>query len=148
MSRASRIAILLVLLPTAAPGVPSRLSVLPLAFADEPCPAPNGATACSSRPALLVPLYAGFVVLQALDVHSSVTAVERGGRETNPLLAPLVDRPAAFVALKVGATAGAIFAAEKVRRRSRIGAILLMAALDSAYATIVAHNYRLTQRLR
>jgi hypothetical protein len=125
------------------------LSVIPPAFAEQPCaPQTVGKPTCSERPPALIPLYAGFVTLQGLDVHSSVTVVDRGGRETNPLLAPLVNRPAAFVALKVGATAGTIFVAEKLRRRSRVGAIVFMVALDSAYATIVAHNYRVAHRLR
>ena len=32
--------------------------------------------------------------------------------------------------------------ADKVRGRSRVGAIAMMAALNSAYAVVVAHNYR------
>jgi len=35
--------------------------------------------------------------------------------------------------------------AEKVRSKSRVGAILLMAALNSTYATVVAHNYRVVR---
>jgi len=38
-------------------------------------------------------------------------------------------------------TAATILLADKVRVRNRTGAIILMAALNSAYAIVVAHNY-------
>ena len=48
----------------------------------------------------------------------------------------------ALVALKAGVTASTILLTEKLRVRNRVGAIVLMAALNSAYAMVVVHNYR------
>jgi hypothetical protein len=96
---------------------------------------------------LLASLYASFVTLQALDAHSTLVAIDRGARETNPMMAPLVDRPAAFVALKAGTAAGVLYMTERVRRHSPLGAVLMMAAFNSAYATVVARNYRVAARL-
>jgi hypothetical protein len=96
---------------------------------------------------LLASLYASFVTLQALDAHSTLVAIDRGARETNPMMAPLVDRPAAFVALKAGTAAGVLYMTERVRRHSPLGAVLMMAAFNSAYATVVARNYRVAAQL-
>lgn len=91
---------------------------------------------------VLVPLYASFATLQMLDAHSTLRAVRAGGVEQNPMLRGIADKPVAMVALKAGVAASTIALAEKVRGRSRVGAIVLMAALNSAYAAVVVHNYR------
>ena len=96
---------------------------------------------------VLIPLYASFVVLQALDAHSTLLAVSRGAKETNPIAAPFVEHPAALVAFKAGMTVGTLYMVERVRRHSRVGAIVLTAAFNSAYATVVANNYRIAARL-
>jgi hypothetical protein len=115
--------------PPAAPAQPS----VP---ASEPPAAGRGA---------LVPLYASFVALQALDVHSTVRALNGGATEANPLLSGLAHRPGALIAVKAGLAATTILLAEKVRMKSRGAAIALMAAVNSAYAMIVAHNYRVVR---
>jgi hypothetical protein len=91
---------------------------------------------------ILVPLYVSFAALQVLDAHSTMRALSVGATEGNPLMAGLAGKPAAFVAVKAGLAASTIFLAEKLRARSRRGAVALMAVLNSVYATIVAHNYR------
>jgi hypothetical protein len=91
---------------------------------------------------VLVPLYVSFGALQMLDAHSTLRAVRAGGVEQNPLLRGVVNQPVAFVALKAGVAASTIALADKVRGRSRIGAIVLMAALNSVYTAVVVQNYR------
>ena len=91
---------------------------------------------------MLVPLYVSFASLQMLDAHSTIRAVRAGGVEQNPLMRGLADKPAALFALKAGVAASTIGLAERLRRHSRLGSIALMAGLDSAYAIVVAHNYR------
>jgi hypothetical protein len=44
--------------------------------------------------------------------------------------------------VKAGVAASTIVLADKMARGNRVGAIVLMAALNSAYAVVVAHNYR------
>ena len=106
-----------------------------------PSPSRSSVAAREGRGAL-VPLYLSFAALQALDVHSTLSAVNRGARETNPMMAGLVDKPLAFVALKAAISAGIIYLTERVRVRNRVGSIVLMTAFNSLYATIVANNYR------
>jgi hypothetical protein len=105
-------------------------------------PAFDVRSAPSSPRGVLVPLYASFASLQMLDAHSTLRAIRAGGVEQNPLLRGLADKPAALVAIKAGVAVSTIAVADKVRGRSRVGAIALMAALNSAYAVVVAHNYR------
>ena len=100
------------------------------------------AEAVPSRRGVFVPLYVSFAALQALDVHSTMRALEAGGTEQNPLLRGIASRPVALVALKAGVTASTILLTERFRARNRTGAIVLMAALNSAYAMIVTHNYQ------
>ena len=96
---------------------------------------------------VLTPLYVSFVALQGLDIHSTLMAMNRGARETNPMMAGLVNRPAAFVALKAGTAAGVLYMTERVRRHSPLGAVLMMVAFNSAYATVVANNYSVLSRM-
>jgi hypothetical protein len=134
----------IVLVVTLAPGLPAGASAVARALAQQ---APEtAATDTTGRDALAVSLYVGFGVLQGLDVHSTLTAVERGGREANPVMRALQGQPAGLVAVKAGATVGVVWAAEKLRRRNRIAALVLMGALNSAYAVVVASNYRAARR--
>jgi hypothetical protein len=94
----------------------------------------------SSR-GVLVPLYASFAALQALDAHSTLRGIHRGAVEQNPMLRSIANNPTALFAVKAGVAASTILIADKMRHRSRVGAIVLMAGLNSLYATIVAHNY-------
>jgi hypothetical protein len=100
------------------------------------------------RPPALVPLYVSFATLQALDAHSTMTALEHGARETNPLVRGAMSMPAGMVALKAGTAVGVIYLTEKLWKRNRVAAVLTMVALNSAYATIAAHNYQAVQRQR
>ena len=94
------------------------------------------------RPGALLPLYVSFATLQALDLHSTMRGVGEGGTEANPTMKPLVGQPAAFVAAKVAATAATFYVSERLWRRSRVGAVVFMLAVNGAYAAIVANNYR------
>jgi hypothetical protein len=116
------------------------LSGLPATATAETAPPPAPAATRSSR-GVLIPLYASFAALQALDAHSTSRGIHRGAVEQNPMLHSIADNPAALFAVKAGVAASTIVIADKVRSRSRVGAIALMAGLNSLYATIVVHNY-------
>lgn len=94
------------------------------------------------RPAPLVPLYASFVTLQILDLHSTHDALARGGAEANPALAGLAGNTVAMSAVKAAGTAGVILITEKLRARNKAAALGLMIATNSAMAWVVQHNYR------
>ena len=104
------------------------------------------APAAPKRPAALVPLYAGFVGLQALDVHSTMRALDNGGREANPLIGGVMGTPAGLMALKAGSAAAVVLVSEKLWKRSPAAAVITMVALNSAYAMVAAHNYSITRR--
>ena len=94
------------------------------------------------RPSLLVPLYVSFGTLQALDAHSTLRALQTGAREQNPIVEPFGRNPAALFALKSATTVGTIVLAEKLRRHHPVKALVMMTAVNVAYAAIVAANYR------
>jgi len=103
---------------------------------DRPAPRP--------RPAPLVPMYAAFATLQALDYHSTTRALSSGTAvEANPFVRPIADHPAGFIALKAGATVGMVWITERMWKQHPVQAVVFMAAANSAMALVVAHNYRL-----
>ena len=91
---------------------------------------------------VMLPLYAGFAALQLLDAHSTVRAINHGGVERNPIMRSLAGKPALLLTTKAAVTFSTIVAGENLRRRSRLGSIVMMAAVNSAYAAIVINNYR------
>ena len=94
-----------------------------------------------ARPPGLLALYAGFATLQALDAHSTIGATRSGYRESNPLVAPFSQTPAAMYAFKAATTTLTILLVEKLRKTHRGAAIGLMVAANVAYAGVVAFNY-------
>lgn len=97
------------------------------------------------RPAALVPLYVTFAALQALDAHSTLMATGSGGVEGNPLMRGAVSNPAAMLAVKAGVATGVVAISERLWRHNRTAAVLTMIGLNSAYALVAAHNYRLVR---
>jgi hypothetical protein len=103
-------------------------------------PASTAAPGPAKRPAALLPLYVSFTALQFADVHSTLSALDAGGREGNPVFVGFRS-PAGMLAVKAGLALGTTYAVERLRKRSPRTAVVLMIALNSAYAGIVAHNY-------
>ena len=93
------------------------------------------------RPAPLKPLYVSLAALQALDVHSTIRALDRGARESNPVVGALGGSTAALVIVKAASATSAIFLTERLWRRHRVAAVLTMIGVNSSYALIVSHNY-------
>jgi hypothetical protein len=128
------------------------LSLLPSAAAHaqpaDPPLSPPAVSTPAPRPALLTPLYGSFIGLQALDFDSTMRAVRSGaGREFNPVLQPIAGSPAALLAVKAGTTAAIILTSERLRKDGHpVAAVMLMIGLNSAYAMVTAHNYRVLQR--
>jgi hypothetical protein len=150
--------VLLALLLVGSPDFPALERALSAAFTPAPTVAipsppppetarPAAEPAHADRRGALLPLYASFAALQGLDIHSTLRAI-RGGRarEGNPVMTAVADSPAAFVALKAAAAAGVIYLTEHVRTRNRVGALVLMGALNTLYAVVVASNYRAAGR--
>jgi hypothetical protein len=96
---------------------------------------------------LLNSLYASTVAMQVLDVHSTLRAFNAGAVEGNPAMAGITGNRAAFVATKAAVAAASIWAAHKLSKRNKVAAVVTLVAVNSAYAMIVSHNYRLAGRL-
>jgi hypothetical protein len=90
----------------------------------------------------LVSLYVSFATLQVLDLHSTLRALDGGAVEGNPLLRGVAHQPAALIGVKALGAASTIWLAHKMSKRNKASAIVVMAAVNSAYAMVVAHNYR------
>jgi hypothetical protein len=95
--------------------------------------------------ALLNSLYASTAVMQALDMHSTLQAFKAGAVEANPLMKDITRNRGAFVAVKAAVAASTMLAARQIAKRSKIGAVVTMVAVNSAYAMIVSHNYKLSR---
>jgi hypothetical protein len=94
------------------------------------------------RPGALPALYVSFGAVQILDVYSTRRAIDRGAVEANPVMKGFAGSSAAMLAVKSAATALSIYCAEKAWKRNRKVAVVLMAALTGATATVAAHNLR------
>lgn len=94
------------------------------------------------RPNTLVPLYVSYATLQALDIHSTIGALDRGAAETNPLMKRVTAGPAGLVAVKVASTAGVFYTTERMWKHNRVAAVVFMVGANSAMAWVVQHNYR------
>lgn len=90
------------------------------------------------RPALLPALYGTYAVLQAMDVMSTKRALAANAREANPLMKS--GGMGTTLAIKAGTGAATVYFVEKAWKKNRVGAIVLMAAINGASAAIVAHN--------
>jgi Domain of unknown function (DUF5658) len=101
-----------------------------------------GPLAREPRPGALIPLYMSFGILQALDGRSTLTSVNRGYREMNPIVSPAAGSRGLMVATKLVTTTATIAGAETLWRRNRVAAVLALIGINVAYAAVVAHNYR------
>jgi len=103
----------------------------------------------AKRPMALPAMYAMQAALQALDAHSTYSAINRGAVEANPLMQGVVQNKGAMMAVKAGVAAGTIFLAERMwKRGNRMGAIAAMLVANGVTAMVVANNYRVAQSLR
>jgi hypothetical protein len=95
----------------------------------------------SHRPTALVPLYVSFAALQAFDIDSTMKALNRGAVEANPIMRGVIGSPPAVIALKAAFTGVIIASSEKLWKKNRVAAVLMMVGMNSFYAAVVAHNY-------
>lgn len=103
----------------------------------------------NSRPLMLPVLYASQIALQALDAHSTYSAMNRGAVEANPLMKGVVKNKGAMMAVKAGVAAGTIYMAERMwKRGNRLGAIATMLVVNGVTAAVVANNYKVASGLR
>src|SRR5262245_61770313 len=97
---------------------------------------------------LLKGLYVATPVVQALDVISTMRVMNLGGRELNPLMAPIVSNDAAFVLTKSTIAFGEVYLARRMAKRNKFAVIGALAGLNVAYALFAAHNFNVAHRLQ
>jgi hypothetical protein len=108
-----------------------------------PRPLPVFAPVSERRPSpVMLTLYASTAAMQALDMHSTLRAFSNGAVEANPLMSGVTRNKAAFLAVKAGVAASTIFAAKNMARRNKVAAIATLVAVNTAYALVVSHNYK------
>ncbi len=79
--------------------------------------------------------------LHGLDVHSTVRALEMGHREANPFFKDASTTT--MIGAKVASSAVSVLMAEKLWKKNRIAAVLMMASVNAGLSAVVANNYRL-----
>lgn len=97
---------------------------------------------------VLVSLQAATIATQLLDVHSTMRAMNVGAVEANPMMSGLVQNRAAFIGVKAAMGAGLVYATHRIGKSNKIGAIIVAAAVNSAYVMIANHNYKVARGLR
>jgi hypothetical protein len=101
------------------------------------------------RPPVLPALYATSAALQGYDAFSTLSALQNGAHEANPLMKSVVKSPAAFVAMKTGVTAASIMAAEQLwKNHHRMGAVGMMIATNVMMGMVAAHNSHVLSQLK
>jgi hypothetical protein len=147
----------LLLLITLAGGVPARAgesnevdaAIVRASVVPAPARTAIRQLAPAERPLTLPALYVSLGALQAYDVYSTLTALNHGAAEANPLMQGIVGRPVAFVAIKAGVTTASIVAAERLwRSKKRVSAVLLMVAANGAMAYVAHNNARVLAAVR
>jgi hypothetical protein len=96
------------------------------------------------RPAMLPVLYGSYGLLQAMDIVSTQKAIAAGAHEANPLAKG--GNLGSTIGIKAATGAATFFAAEKLWKKSRVGAVVMMVAANSLSAVVVAHNQRNARR--
>lgn len=91
-------------------------------------------------------MYASFAALQIMDAVSTRKALSNGAREANPMMSGIAGNSAALFAVKAGTAAATTYLAERLAKNHPRRATIMMAVLNTAYAAIVAHNYRVAKR--
>lgn len=97
---------------------------------------------------MLGSLYASTAIMQALDVHSTILALDRGAVEANPLMSGITKNKAVFIATKAAVATSMVFAARSMAKRNKVAAVITLVALNSAYAMVVQHNYKVARGLK
>jgi hypothetical protein len=81
--------------------------------------------------------------LNGLDVHSTLRALDAGYREANPLFDDGDAKK--MIGAKIASSAISVYVAEKLWKKNRVAAVLMMVGVNAGLAAVVATNYRLAE---
>jgi hypothetical protein len=94
------------------------------------------------RPVILPALYATLGGMQAWDIYTTTRALKVGAHEANATAASFSSHAGSLVGLKAATTVGTIFFAERMWKKNKVGAIVMLVAVNSATAAVSMHNMR------
>jgi hypothetical protein len=100
------------------------------------------------RPSWMIPVHVVTATMQGLDAHSTFRGLDAGAVEANPVVSSFAHNRPVFTAFKVGVAAGIIYTTDRLAKRHPVRALITAAAINSAYAMVAAHNYRIARGLR
>lgn len=104
--------------------------------------------AAQERRSLILPSIA-LIGAEALDLHSTHQALSSGaGREANPGMTAIVNRPVTAIAVKASASVFTIWLAHRLERRHPTAAKALLYTSAAAVSVIAARNYRIASSAR
>jgi hypothetical protein len=90
-------------------------------------------------------MYVSFAALQVMDAMSTSKALSAGATEANPAMAGIARNRTALFAVKAGTAVATTFLVERIAKNHPRRAMIVMAVLNTAYAGIVMHNYRVAR---
>ena len=93
-----------------------------------------------------IAMYAAYGMVQALDAHSTLRALDGRGAEGNPFVRPFASSPARLVSFKAASAAGVLYLAQRLRKKNQVAALALMVGVTSLQTYVVVHNYRVAHR--
>jgi hypothetical protein len=94
------------------------------------------------RPAILPALYASLGAMQAWDFYSTRAALQAGAREANPAAAPFAGTAGSLLGLKAASTVSTIYLAERMWKKNKVGAVVMLVAINGATAAVSLRNMR------
>jgi hypothetical protein len=91
------------------------------------------------------------VLLSSLDAYLTLTLLEHGAREVNPLMASLIgSSPLAFTSVKIALTAGGVVllvALARMRAFGRIPVVAILYLVLLGYTVLVAYELQLLKEI-
>ena len=94
------------------------------------------------RPAILPALYATLGAVQVWDLYSTRAALQAGAREANPAAAPFAGNAGSLLGLKAATTLSTIYLAERMWKKNKVGAVVMLVAINGATAAVSMRNMR------
>ena len=101
-----------------------------------------------ARPAVLPSLFVSLAGLHALDAYSTSRGLAKGAREANPLMQGAAKNSAMFWAIKAGTSVLPMLAAERMWKKNRVGAVVVMALANGVAVAVAANNAKVLGRQR
>jgi hypothetical protein len=98
------------------------------------------------RPRMLPVLYGTYATLHALDIVTTRRAIKAGAREVNPLMNS--GHVGTMIAVKAATGVSTMYITEKMWKKNRAAAVILMAAINGATAAVVSHNFTTARNVR